>query len=285
MAGLGNNFYQGRHVAFLTQHGKQDLVRAPLEHALGCHLIHTEAYDTDQLGTFTRDVARRGSQLDAAREKAKIGMRLTAARLAIASEGSFGPDPFVGFTPWNTELLLWVDQDLGYEVQGLAQGPAQSLHRMIRTVDELHNFAREANFPTHHLTLRPTHAAHAKAHKGIRDAQHLVRAFHAAKAESEAGWVEIENDLRAFCNPTRQAVIRQATQDLIQKLRATCPLCTMPGFSRAEPVSGLPCRACARKTDVTVGEIWRCVSCRYEEQRPTPFSDLADPARCNYCNP
>lgn len=28
-------FYESRPVAFLTQHGKQDLVRAPLETALG----------------------------------------------------------------------------------------------------------------------------------------------------------------------------------------------------------------------------------------------------------
>ena len=78
--------YLGQKVAFLTQHGKQDLVRAPLEAALGCQIVHTEGYDTDQLGTFTREVDRLGSQLEAARIKAKIGMALTQVQCADALE-------------------------------------------------------------------------------------------------------------------------------------------------------------------------------------------------------
>jgi hypothetical protein len=49
------NLYKTLEVAFLTQHGKQTLRRAPLEAALGCRLVHTNSYDTDLLGTFTRD--------------------------------------------------------------------------------------------------------------------------------------------------------------------------------------------------------------------------------------
>lgn len=96
---LNQSIYQGRQVAFLTQHGKQNLIRTPLEGALGCQLVHTDGYDTDQLGTFTRDVARPGSQLAAARRKANIGMELTGAHVGIASEGAFGPDPFAGLIP------------------------------------------------------------------------------------------------------------------------------------------------------------------------------------------
>ena len=94
---------QARRVAFLTQHGTQNLVRDPLESALGCTLIHTDAYDTDQLGTYTREIARPGSQLDAARRKAQIGMALTGAPVGIASEGAFGSDPYGAYMPWNTE--------------------------------------------------------------------------------------------------------------------------------------------------------------------------------------
>ena len=68
MNGPKQHFYQGCQVAFLTQHGKQDLVRAQLEDALCCQLVHTDAYDTDQLGTFTRELSRAGSQLDAAQK-------------------------------------------------------------------------------------------------------------------------------------------------------------------------------------------------------------------------
>ena len=119
--------YHNQGVAFLTQHGKESLVRDALEEQLGCRLIHTDAYDTDQLGTFTGDIQRQGSQLDAARQKAKIGMSLTQLRIGLASEGAFGADPFGGLMPWNTELLLWVDEERQLEIKGVAQGPAQSL--------------------------------------------------------------------------------------------------------------------------------------------------------------
>ncbi|WP_310628315.1 hypothetical protein [Limnohabitans sp.] len=78
------NLYKTLEVAFLTQHGKQTLRRAPLEAALGCQLVHTNSYDTDLLGTFTRDQIRPCSQIEAARKKALIGMRLTSTSIDIA---------------------------------------------------------------------------------------------------------------------------------------------------------------------------------------------------------
>jgi hypothetical protein len=285
MAKCATLVYQGSQVAFLTQHGKEQLVGDRLEEALGCQLVHTSAYDTDLLGTFTNEVARQGSQLDAARAKAEIGMGLTGLHIGIASEGSFGPDPFVGFTPWNSEVLLWVDQQLGIEVQGFAHGPAQSLQRTIQTLDELHSFVTEANFPSHHLNLRPEHALSAPWQKGISDMQELIQAFHVAQSLSAGGGVVIENDLRAFSNPTRQALIRQATDDLIQKLRSACPQCAKPGFSLKKKLPGLPCRVCAQPTQLPIGEVWLCVSCTFEDKILVNTTELADPARCNYCNP
>ncbi len=285
MAKCATFVYQGSQVAFLTQHGKEQLVRDRLENALGCQLVHTSAYDTDLLGTFTNEVVRQGSQLDAAKAKAEIGMRLTGLHIGIASEGSFGPDPFVGFTPWNSEVLLWVDQPLGIEVQGFAHGPAQCLQRTIQTLDELHSFVMEANFPSHHLNLLPEHAFSAQWQKGICDLQELIHAFHLARSQSIGGGVVIENDLRAFSNPTRQALIRQATDDLIQKLLTACPQCSKPGFSLKKKLSGLPCRVCAQPTQLPIGEVWQCVSCTFEEQILANTTELADPARCSYCNP
>lgn len=279
------NHYRGCEVAFLTQHGKEQLIQSRLEVAMDCQLVHTDAYDTDQLGTFTNEVDRQGSQLDAARTKAELGMRLTGLHIGIASEGSFGPDPFVGFTPWNSEILLWVDQQLGIEVQGFAHGPAQSLQRTIKTLDELQSFVIEANFPSHHLNLRPEKSTRLEWQKGICDEQALIQAFHLAKSQSKRGGVVIENDLRAFSNPTRQALIRQATDDLIKKLRSACPQCAKPGFSLKKKISGLPCRVCARPTQLPIGEVLQCVSCSFQEQRLIRTIELADSARCNHCNP
>ena len=274
-----------RRVAFLTQHGKQDLVKIPLESALGCELVHTDAYDTDRLGTFTREIARPGSQLDAARRKAQIGMALTGAPVSIASEGSFGTDPFGGFMPWNTELLLWVDPANELEVTGIAQGPAQSLHRTVDSLDGLMRFAQDAQFPGHHLVMRPEHEDHGDVVKNIHDEQTLVQVFAKLQAQSASGKVFVENDLRAFCNPTRQALIRKACDDLILKLQSPCPQCQSPGFWVQSHMAGLPCRACGQKTRLPVAQVWHCAACQHEEQRALPSEPWADPSRCDFCNP
>jgi len=277
--------YQGRQVAFLTKHGKQDLVRSILESTLGCHLLHTADFDTDQLGTFTRDVNRPGSQVEAARKKAKIGMELTRTKIGIASEGAFGPDPLTGFFSWDTEILLWVDLEHGIEVTGIAHGPAQSMHSEVKTLEELISFAIEAKFPEHHLVLRPDDQDHPKIYKNIGDNQSLLQAFNSAKMKSSKGVIFVENDLRAFSNPTRQEIIREAANDLIQKLLSACPKCSVPGFWRTKKISGMLCSFCHAQTRLPVAEIWHCQACTYEDKREINSGQFADPSKCEFCNP
>jgi hypothetical protein len=281
---LKPSIYQGLPVALLTQHGKQDLVRPILEATLGCHLIHTDGYDTDVLGTFTRDVARPGSQLEACRRKARLGMALTGSTLGVASEGAFGPDPYTGWMAWDTEALLWVDATQGLEVIGMAQGPAQSLHRVVSTPEELVQFAAEARFPAHHLVLRPDHADHPDLYKDLSDQDSLQSAFHAARAASRSDRVFVENDLRAHCNPTRQDIIRKAAHDLVQKLTSLCPQCHAPGYGIERKVPGLRCKTCGHPTRLPVADIWQCAVCAHQEHRDTAHG-WADPGQCDRCNP
>lgn len=285
MATVNQPIYQGHKVAFLTQHGKQNLIQASLETALGCEILHTDCYDTDLLGTFTRDVDRPGSQFEAARRKAKIGMELTGTKVGIASEGAFGPDPFTGFISWDTEILLWVDQRQGIEVTGIAHGPAQSMHSEVKTLEKLKSFAIEAKFPEHHLVLRPDHQDHPKIYKNIGDEQSLLKAFNSAKMKSSKGVVFVENDLRAFSNPTRQEIIRKAANDLIQKLLSACPKCSVPGFWHTKKISGMLCSFCHGQTRLPVAEIWRCQACTYEDKREINSGQFADPSKCDFCNP
>ena len=285
MATVNQPIYQGHKVAFLTQHGKQNLIQASLETALGCEILHTDCYDTDLLGTFTRDVDRPGSQFEAARRKAKIGMELTGTKVGIASEGAFGPDPFTGFISWDTEILLWVDQRQGIEVTGIAHGPAQSMHSEVKTLEKLKSFAIEAKFPEHHLVLRPDHQDHPKIYKNIGDEQSLLKAFNSAKMKSSKGVVFVENDLRAFSNPTRQEIIRKAANDLIQKLLSACQKCSVPGFWRTKNISGMLCSFCHGQTRLPVAEIWRCQVCTYEDKREINSGQFADPSKCDFCNP
>jgi len=277
--------YQGSKIAFLTQHGKQEFLKAPLELAIGCQLIHTDGYNTDLLGTFTGDVLRAGTQLEAARRKALIGMELTGLEIAISSEGAFEGGPFAGLIPWDTEVLLWVDRINGLEIVGVSQGPAQSNQKSISSQEELLQFATEAKFPEHHLVVRPEHKDHQDVVKGIRDQGELIRAFELAKSKSRNDVVIVENDLRAFSNPTRQGVIREAADNLILKLKSECPICCTPGFWIDRYIPGLPCSSCGTKTKVPKAEVWLCSRCGFTKEHQMKTSQYADPRYCDFCNP
>ena len=80
--------YADRRIALLTQHGKERVIAPALEPGLGCTIEHVSGFDTDLLGTFTRETARAGSQLDAARRKARKGMELSGLDAGLAAVGS-----------------------------------------------------------------------------------------------------------------------------------------------------------------------------------------------------
>ena len=97
--------YRHQKVALLTKHGKESIIAPILWRTLGCQVEHISAVDTDELGTFDRLVDRQGTQLQTARRKAHMGIDSSPYQLGVASEGSFVPDPFSGFMPWNVEIV------------------------------------------------------------------------------------------------------------------------------------------------------------------------------------
>ncbi len=122
------HLYVGGQVALLTQHGKQRVVAPALEGALGCRVHHVDGFDTDRLGTFTRDIPRFGTQVEAARKKARIAMELTGLPFGLGSEGAFVPDPFIGMAPWNVEVIVFIDALRNLEVAGIAQDRGNFRH-------------------------------------------------------------------------------------------------------------------------------------------------------------
>lgn len=277
--------YHGQTAALLTQHGKETLLGPLLGQHLGCGLQHVTGFDTDQLGTFTRERPRPGTQLDAARRKARVGMTLSGLPLGLASEGSFGMDPHMGLVPWNTEIVIWIDAHRQLEVVGMAQGPADDRQSVLNSREALHTLATAAGFPAHGLVLRPEGPDDPRVHKNLDTWDDLNQAFDTALAASANGAVFAESDLRAHRNPTRQALIHRAGVDLVQRLLSACPVCQSPGFSQHGHVPGLRCRACGRRTPLPVAETWHCPCCRHEIQRPLPSAAGADPAQCGHCNP
>jgi hypothetical protein len=274
--------YRGARVAFLTQHGKEAEVAPVLRAALGVHVERAEGVDTDTLGTFTRDVPRAGSQLDAARTKARLACERSGLPLGLGSEGAFGADP-TGTIPWDVELLVWVDRARDLEIVGRAHGPAAHAHAHVGSAEELEAFARAAGFPEHALVLRPDRPDHPRIHKGVTGWGALRAALDDALARASTGLAFVENDLRAHVNPTRRKVIRAAAEDLAQRAATLCPACRGPGFGLAERVAGAPCPECGLPTAIPRAERWTCPGCAHREDRP--LAAIGDPAWCPACNP
>lgn len=276
--------YQDQAIAFLTQHGKERPVARILEPALGCRIEHVTGFNTDCFGTFTGDMPRVGSQLDAARRKARMGMDLSGLRIGLASEGSFGHDPATGMFAWNTELLLLVDERHGIEIAAVAQAPAVNAHCLASSWEQLEEFAIGAGFPAHHLVLRPRDGADHRLYKGLAGWDLLRIAYEACRRQANNALVFAESDLRAFANPTRMANIERATRQLAERALSRCPRCRAPGYWIAHQQPGLPCRACGAPTGLARAELWRCPRCAHEAQLPSQY-DAADPRHCDRCNP
>lgn len=276
--------YAGKRIAFLTQHGKEAVVGPVLEAVLGCRVERVDGFDTDTLGTFTRDIPRAGTQIEAARKKARTGMELSGLPLGLASEGAFGPDPMFGMLPWNAELLLFIDDEHGIEVSGWAEQGTRFAHVLTRDWEGVAQFAREAGFPGHHLVVRPQHENDPRIDKGIADWTTLETAFRRACAIADNGLAFIEHDVRAHAHPTRREAIRLAARDLAAKLNSRCPACGTPGFWVVERVAGLPCADCGAPTREIRADIYGCLKCAHRETRERPVL-YADPGRCDDCNP
>jgi len=276
--------YRNQRVALLTQHGKESVIAPMLKTLLGCRVEKVDGFDTDLLGTFTRDIAREGSQLDAARKKARIGMELSGLSIGIASEGVFGPDPFTGMLAWNRELLIWIDDRLGIEVVASSAGKTNFSHRLVENWAEAEDFARSAGFPEHHLVIRPVDENHPEFRKGLADWASLQDGVTWALELAPNRRVFVETDMRAFANPTRLENIRLAAEDLARRLTSLCPACAAPGFVLTGQVRGLPCEDCGAPTREVKADIHRCVRCEHQALVEREL-EYASARYCDYCNP
>jgi hypothetical protein len=277
--------YRGARIALLTQHGKERVLAPLFASGLGAQLVVAEGFDTDTLGTFTREVDRAGTQLEAARRKAEIAIELSGADIGLGSEGAFVPGPF-GLGSWNIEALVLVDRARGIEIIGRAGAAGRHLHGSVATLAELVAFAARAGFPEHGLVLRPNDERDPRVVKGINTQAALETAFEKAVRHATRGVVFVESELRAHLNPTRMASIGESGRDLVARMKCACPACGVPGFGAIGQVPGLPCRDCGAPTRQPVAEEFGCVRCEHREERPLrDAAESADPAVCDYCNP
>ncbi len=283
---VGEHPYKGRTVALATKHGKERQIEPPLHAALDLSVYVPDAIDTDVLGTFTGEVPRQGSPAEIVLQKARMGMLLANLPLGLANEGSFGPHPELPMLIVDTELLLFVDDERGIQVQEvLVSEEIVAAQTTAHSVDELSQFLARTQFPTHALIVRP-HSSYQHVVKGITDGETLKQSIERSATLSDDGLALIETDLRAHMNPTRQRVIARLAERLAQRLLQLCPRCHTPGWGPVDVTRGLPCEWCGEATSLVSENIYGCPLCSYREY--VPRSDglrYAPAAQCPACNP
>ena len=263
--------HRGATVALVTRHGKELVVRPALARA-GLSLVHVDR-DTDTLGTFSGDTRREGSAIDTARVKAAWALAdAPQARFGLASEGSFGPHPFVPWAAGGHELVLLIDRLTGVELRGDdVTGETNFGARDVTTHADAVEFARDAGFPSHGVFVNRVLAT-------VETFDPMV------SAGLERSAVRLETDMRAHHNPTRQASILRALERCLEALTSTCPACAWPGFTVTEAQPGLPCEDCGAPTRLATGRWTRCRHCQFSTW--TASAEAHAPAgRCEECNP
>lgn len=272
--------YEGERIAFLTRHDKERAIGPIFADRLGAAVEGVRSFDTDSLGTFTGEIPRAGTQVEAARKKARLAIELSGARVGLGSEGSFAPGP-LGFGVRDLEILVLIDDRRGIEVSAAVDEPGLLWQQTVATREELAAAARSAGFPTHGLILRGD--PRSKAIKGLRTWPELEAAF--AETLRTHGRAFLENDLRAHLHPSRMAAIARAGEALAERILSTCPACGTPGFGVVGVELGLPCEDCGEPTSVPVADELRCVKCPERAKRRRGGKEFADAARCDRCNP
>jgi len=270
-----------------TMHGKEQAIAPPLEKEFSMHLFVPPHFDTDQFGTFTRDIKRPADQLATARLKALKAMEITGADIGIASEGSFGVHPSMPFAPSNTEIVILIDRIHDLEIiGGYLSLHTHMHHTSVISAPEALAFAVDHDFPCHGLILRENERSTRGMQKEVTSLDALEQAVAKMLQESLRKNVFLETDMRAHRNPTRLLNIAKATEDLIQKMKRFCPVCETPGYDYDEIRKGLECSHCGLPTDNVYSHVYKCAKCSHSEERVFPYGKKhADPGQCQLCNP
>ncbi|MCD8508905.1 MAG: hypothetical protein LRY73_02760 [Bacillus sp. (in: Bacteria)] len=283
------DIFFGRVGCLATMHQKEQVISPILNEELGIQVIIPDRLNTDEFGTFTGERSRRGDQLEAAKQKALQGLELTGEKLAFASEGSFGPHPYIPYVAMNIELVVMIDLEHDLEIVGEAISHTSNFgQKRIKSVEEGVEFAEKAGFPEHGMIVRSSENTHKKHKiiKGIHSKEELEQAVSLMLKKYPFGQAFVETDMRAMHNPTRMTQIKEATEDLVNKIKHLCPNCSTPGFTLSERKKGLPCMDCGFPTDVIRSHIYSCKKCNAMEEIMFPHGkEKANPSQCMFCNP
>lgn len=277
--------FAGREVTIVTKHGKEQVIGPCLQSLTGVSWKVADGVDTDQLGTFAGEIERADDPITCARRKCLLALEQTDCDLVLSSEGSFGPHPTIGFIPANEEILLLMDRRHNREIIARVLSTSTNYHgEQIRSREELSEFIKRVEFPSHGLIIRAAQNDFTGLQKGITDPVVLHNLF--ASIVKLNGSAYVETDMRAMFNPTRMNVIKETALRLAYKMNSRCPECGTPGFDISEYAPGLPCAQCNAPTRSSLIAVSTCSHCSYTHQQYYPKGKkVEDPTYCDYCNP
>ncbi|MEA5593567.1 DUF6671 family protein [Rivularia sp. UHCC 0363] len=283
-----HSLFRNRVAVLATMHRKERVIAPLLERELGIK-VTVPQFNTDQFGSFTREIKRSGSQIEAARLKVQKVLLLTGESLGIASEGSFAPHPSFPYISCNREVVIFLDRANNLEIIGEELSTDTNFnHTKVSTVKQAFEFAEKVGFPEHGLTvmLDENPQSSDEIIKGITTETGLIAAINHSLTKSLNGNVHLETDMRAMYNPTRMKNIEKATYNLLEKIKSLCPKCLTPGFAITKRIPGLPCELCDTPTTLTNTAIYKCQNCGFVKEKLFPDNkQFADPSQCMYCNP
>lgn len=280
-----SKFFQQRKLVIATMHGKEQVLQPLLEEALGVQCILPASFNSDIFGTFSGEIEREFDPLETARKKCYAAMKSTGCTLAIASEGSFGAHPIIGFVPADEELLVCIDQENNIEIKVKELSTVTNFAgKEITNFEEAKDFAEKALFPSHGLIIKKGKDDLSILYKGITDNTLFQKII--TELLSNNSSIYLETDMRAMYNPSRMKVIEEACKKLIALTKSTCKQCSLPGFSVTDTISGLPCNFCGSPTRSIKAFIYTCYHCNYTEEQLFPNGKKTeDPMYCDRCNP
>jgi hypothetical protein len=265
-------------VALITKHEKARWI-APYLAPLGFEVFESSLFDTDTLGTFSGEVERTLSPMDAALTKAKKACELTETDWGLGSEGSFGGGPAPGMINWNDELLCLHQASTGITVYAHAAGPTSVQELALNGRVPLER--KLLLLPKQLWILRSKDGGQNHLQKGLT-AEQLLDCLEQLASSSQKSIVE--PDLRAMNCPERQQMIAKAAKDLARRLAETCPECEAFNFVIKEKQSGLPCTLCSLPTEQAKAWTRVCDSCGHRNDEVVELKG-ADPTHCQFCNP
>ena len=277
--------YTNQFCSLASMHEKDQAIAPWFESLLGCKVMPAKI-NTDLLGTFSGEIERELSPSACVKEKCYRGMIEGNTQLGIASEGSFGPYPFLPFVYADYEILFFIDKAIGFELMiSRVFLETNFSAKSVSNRTELLAFGKKALFPSHGLILRPNNKANnGLLYKGIQNLEGLDIAYTNCLKESPDQKVWVETDMRAHMNPTRMKAIGELAKEMALRLSTPCPACEIPGWGIVSKIKGLGCMACGAPTELPLKEVYSCCKCEYKIE-VNPEIRNAAPQYCQFCNP